>query len=403
MSRNDDPHPQDQAGRRAAGPDPDASRTPEAGLQGPLAGVRVLELAGLAPGPFAGMMLADHGAEVLRIDRVSTVAGSGDRPRSDVMDRGKRTIGLDLKSPDGVAAFKELAAGADVVIEVFRPGVAERLGIGPADLHAVNDRLIYGRLTGWGQDGPLAPTAGHDIDYIAIAGILSMLGREGGKPTPPINILGDFAGGGLMLAYGVLLALFERERTGRGKVIDAAMVDGAATLFAMFYHASQAGFWGPRGTNLLDTGAPMYDTYETADGRHVAVGSLEPAFWAELVARTGLTDLPDRDDRANWPEIRERLAAAFKSKTRAEWEQIFEGSDACVSPVLDMGEAARHPHNTARGAFVEVGGVTQPVPAPRLLGSGHGDLAPATRLHDLSAWGLPDDRAKALREAGILA
>ncbi|WP_424529894.1 CaiB/BaiF CoA transferase family protein [Sphaerisporangium viridialbum] len=392
MSQNGDPHPKEHVRPREGGASP-----------GPLAGVRVLELAGLAPGPFAGMMLADHGAEVLRVDRVATVARSGDRPRTDVMDRGKRTIGLDLKSPEGVAAFKELAAGADVVIEVFRPGVAERLGIGPEDLLAVNERLVYGRMTGWGQDGPLATTAGHDIDYIAIAGTLSMLGREGGKPTPPINILGDFAGGGLMLAYGVLLALFERERTGRGQVIDAAMVDGAAILFAMFYHSAQAGLWGPRGTNLLDTGAPMYDTYETADGRHVAVGSLEPAFWDELVSRTGLGDLPSRDDRANWPEIRERLAAAFKSRTRAEWEEIFDGSDACVSPVLDMGEAARHPHNTARGTFVEVGGVTQPVPAPRLLGSGRGDLAQATRLHDLSAWGLPDERAKALREAGVLA
>jgi alpha-methylacyl-CoA racemase len=388
MSRNGDPDPKEHVRGHAGGP---------------LAGVRVLELAGLAPGPFAGMMLADHGAEVLRVDRVATVAKNGDRPRTDVMDRGKRTIGLDLKSPEGVAAFKELAAKADVVIEVFRPGVAERLGIGPDDLRAVNERLVYGRMTGWGQDGPLAQTAGHDIDYIAIAGVLSTLGREGEKPTPPINILGDFAGGGLMLAYGVLLALFERERTGVGQVVDAAMVDGAAILFAMFYQGAQTGFWGPRGTNLLDTGAPMYDTYETSDGRHLAVGSLEPAFWAELVSRTGLTDLPSRDDRANWPEIRERLATAFLSKTRAEWEEIFEGSDACVSPVLDMDEAARHPHNTARGTFVEVGGVTQPVPAPRLLGSGRSDLAQATRLHDLTSWGLPDDRAKTLREAGVLA
>jgi alpha-methylacyl-CoA racemase len=319
------------------------------------------------------------------------------------MDRGKRTIGLDLKSPDGVEAFKALAAHADVVIEVFRPGVAERLGIGPADLHAVNDRLIYGRMTGWGQDGPLAQTAGHDIDYIAIAGVLSMLGREGDRPTPPINILGDFAGGGLMLAYGVLLALLERERTGKGRVIDTAMVDGAAILFAMFYHGVQSGFWGARGTNLLDTGAPMYDTYETADGRHLAVGALEPRFWAEMLARMGLTDLPDRDDRANWPRIRERLAAEFRSRTRAEWEEIFEGSDACVSPVLEAGEAAEHPHNRARGTFVEVAGVIQPAPAPRLLGSGHGDLSPATRLRVLTAWGLPDETAEALRKAGVLA
>ncbi|GII87204.1 CoA transferase [Sphaerisporangium siamense] len=370
---------------------------------GPLAGVRVLELAGLAPGPFAGMMLADHGAEVLRIDRVAPVAASGDRPRPDVMDRGKRTIGLDLKRPEGVAAFRRLAARADVVIEVFRPGVAERLGIGPADLHAVNERLVYGRLTGWGQDGPLAAAAGHDIDYIAVAGVLSLLGRDGEKPTPPINILGDFAGGGLMLAYGVLLALLERERTGRGRVIDAAMVDGAALLFAMFAQFAGRGAWGPRGTNLLDTGAPMYDTYATADGEHVAVGALEPRFWDELVAGLGLTDLPGRDDPANWPLIRERLAAAFVTRTRAEWEQVFAGSDACVAPVLSLEEAAAHPHNAARGTFFEVGGITQPAPAPRLLGGARGTPAQATRLRDLSAWGLPGGEAEALRAAGVLA
>ncbi|MEV4223940.1 CaiB/BaiF CoA-transferase family protein [Nonomuraea sp. NPDC049725] len=370
------------------------------GRQGPLAGVRVLELAGLAPGPFAGMMLADHGAEVLRVDRVGAVS---DRPRTDVMDRGKRTIGLDLKSPDGVAAFKDLARAADVVIEVFRPGVAERLGIGPDDLHAVNERLIYGRMTGWGQDGPLAPTAGHDIDYIAISGVLSMLGREGDKPTPPINILGDFAGGGLMLAYGVLLALFERERTGQGKVIDAAMVDGAAILFAMFYQGVRGGFWGPRGTNLLDTGAPMYDTYETADGQYLAVGALEPQFWDTMVRLMGLTGLPDRDDRAQWPALRERLAAEFRTRTRAEWEAVFDGSDACVSPVLSMAEAPDHPHNVARGAFVESGGLSQPAPAPRLVGAPAPDLSPATRLADLSAWGINAEAAAKLRAQGVLA
>ncbi|GAA0376846.1 CoA transferase [Acrocarpospora corrugata] len=369
-------------------------------MSGPLAGIRVLELAGLAPGPFAGMMLADHGAEVLRVDRVKAVT---DAPRRDVMDRGKRSIGLDLKSAEGVAAFKRLAASADVVIEVFRPGVAERLGIGPDDLLAVNERLIYGRMTGWGQDGPLAARAGHDIDYIAISGALSALGRAGEKPTPPINVLGDFAGGGLMLAYGVLLALLERGGTGRGRVIDAAMVDGAALLFAMFYQASQSGFWGARGTNLLDTGAPIYDTYETADGKYLAVGPLEPQFWAEMLGRMGLTDLPDRDDRGNWPAIRARLTAEFRSKTRAAWEAVFEGSDACVSPVLELAEAPDHPHNRARGTFVEVGGVTQPAPAPRLLGAGHSDLAPATRLDDLTSWGLDDETAKSLRDQGVLA
>ncbi|MBN6057631.1 CoA transferase [Nonomuraea sp. RK-328] len=364
--------------------------------------MRVLELAGLAPGPFAGMMLADHGAEVLRVDRVSAVS---DKPRADVMDRGKRTIGLDLKSPEGVAAFKELARGADAVIEVFRPGVAERLGIGPADLHAVNERLVYGRMTGWGQDGPLASTAGHDIDYIAIAGVLSQLGRAGQPPTPPVNILGDFAGGGLMLAYGILLALVERQRTGRGRVIDAAMVDGAALLFAMFYNAAQSGGWGPRGTNLLDTGAPMYDTYETADGGFLAVGPLEPKFWDELLTRMDLAGdpgLPDRGDRARWPALKARLAEEFRKRTRAEWEAVFEGSDACVAPVLSMAEAARHPHNVARGAFTEVGGVVQPVPAPRLLGVPEPDLAPATHLEDLSSWGIPAETAAKLRAQGVL-
>ncbi|MEO3861081.1 CaiB/BaiF CoA-transferase family protein [Acrocarpospora sp. B8E8] len=369
-------------------------------MSGPLAGIRVLELAGLAPGPFAGMMLADHGAEVLRVDRVKAVT---DAPHPNVMDRGKRSIGLDLKSADGVTAFKRLAASADVVIEVFRPGVAERLGIGPADLHAVNERLIYGRMTGWGQDGPLAATAGHDIDYIAISGALSALGRAGDKPTPPINILGDFAGGGLMLAYGVLLALIERGRTGRGRVIDAAMVDGAALLLAMFYQASQTGFWGARGTNLLDTGAPMYDTYETADGKHLAVGALEPQFWAEMLGKLGLTDLPDRDDQANWPVIRDRLAAVFATRTRADWEAVFAGSDACVSPVLELAEAPEHPHNRTRGTFIEIAGVTQPAPAPRLLGAPPSDLAPATRLRDLTSWGLDDETAKSLRDLGVLA
>nr|WP_062334970.1 CaiB/BaiF CoA-transferase family protein [Herbidospora sakaeratensis] len=364
---------------------------------GPLAGIRVLELAGLAPGPFAGMMLADHGASVLRVDRVAAVT---DQPRRDVMDRGKRTIGLDLKSPDGVAAFLDLARHADAVIEVFRPGVAERLGIGPADLHAVNERLVYGRLTGWGQDGPLAPRAGHDIDYLAISGVLSQLGRAGERPTPPINLLADFAGGGLMLAYGILLALLERERTGRGRVVDAAMVDGAAVLFSMFYSLTRSGFWGPRGTNLLDGGAPMYDTYETEDGKYLAVGALEPQFYAELVRGLELTDPPDQND---WPALRARLTEAFKTRTRAEWEAVFADSDACVAPVLDLAEAPGHPHNAARGTFVEVGGVTQAAPAPRLLGAATGDLAPATRLDDLTAWGLPEETATRLRAQGVLA
>ncbi|WP_283138209.1 CaiB/BaiF CoA transferase family protein [Rhizohabitans arisaemae] len=379
---------------------------------GPLAGIRVLELAGLAPGPFAGMMLADHGAEVLRIERVSVPAetlsttslsqtADARRAGDDVLDRGKQTIGLDLKRPEGVAALKRLAENVDVLIEVYRPGVAERLGIGPADMHAVNERLVYGRLTGWGQDGPLAPAAGHDLDYLAISGVLSQLGRAGERPTPPVNLLADFAGGGLLLAYGVLLALVERAGTGRGQVVDAAMTDGSALLFGLFFPAVLSGTWGPRGTNLLDSGAPMYDTYRTADGGYVAVAPLEPAFWDRMCERMGLTDLPDRTDRGRWPELRRRLEQAFLGRTRAEWEKVFEGSDACVFPVLEIAEAPGHPHNAARRAHIEVGGVLQPAPAPRLTGHIPAPAA-ARRLDDLTDWGISTEESAHLRRIGVL-
>jgi alpha-methylacyl-CoA racemase len=283
------------------------------------------------------------------------------------MARGKRVVGLDLKHADGVETFLRLIEHADAMFEVFRPGVAERLGIGPDACLARNPRLIYGRLTGWGQDGPYASAAGHDIDYIALAGALEPLGRAGQPPTPPINVLGDFAGGGMLLAFGIAAAAYEREHTGKGQVIDAAMVDGAALMLTPFYGARASGFWGERGTNLLDTGAPFYDVYETSDGRWLAVGAIEPQFYAAFVAVLGLdaAALPDRDDKANWPALKQQFAATLRTRTRDEWVAAAAGADACVAPVLTPAEAVDHPHNRARDTFLELRGVPQPAPAPR--------------------------------------
>jgi alpha-methylacyl-CoA racemase len=334
---------------------------------GPLSGCRVVELAGIGPGPFAGMILADLGAEVVRVDRPAA-REQARADQFDVLGRGKKSVVLDLKRPDAVAAVLDLVAGADVLIEGYRPGVTERLGLGPARCLARNPRLVYGRMTGWGQDGPLAAAAGHDIDYIAVAGSLDPIGRAGERPVPPLNLVGDFGGGGMLLAVGVLAALLERERSGRGQVVDAAMVDGSA-LLATFIHGLRAsGAWrDQRGSNLLDGGAPFYDTYRTADGKFVAVGALEAKFYAELLDRLGLdvSDLPPQLDPAGWPALRERLTAAFAARTQAEWTEVFGGSDACVTPVLSMADAPEHPHNVARSTFIEVGGVRQPAPAPR--------------------------------------
>lgn len=329
-------------------------------MTGPLAGVRVVELAGLAPAPFGCMILSDLGADVIQVDR----PGGSAAPPSPLR-RGRRTVTLDLKTGAGVADLLRLAARADVLVEGFRPGVAERLGFGPADCEKINPRLVYARMTGWGQDGPLAPRAGHDIDYIALAGALEPIGRPGQRPHAPLNLIGDFAGGGMLLAVGVLAALLERERSGCGQVVDAAMVDGSALLTA-FLHGSGL-FPLPRGENLLDGGAPFYDTYATADGGFVAVGALEPAFYAALLDGLGLAGagLPPQHDRDGWPVLRARFEAVFSSRTRAEWVSVFAGSDACVAPVLSPEEAPTHPHNRARNAFVEVGGVPQPAPAPR--------------------------------------
>lgn len=333
-------------------------------MAGPLAGLRIIELAGIGPGPFAAMMLADHGAEVIRVDRPDA--------RIDARDpllRSRRLIGVDLKSPDGKARVRALVAEADGLIEGFRPGVTERLGLGPEVLLGDNPRLVYGRMTGWGQTGPYAQAAGHDINYIALAGALHTYGRAGEKPTPPINMVGDFGGGGMMLAFGMVAALLHAQKTGQGQVIDAAMTDGAAVLMSMIWGFRSHGMWSDeRGTNLLDTGAHMYDTYATSDGKWLSIGSLEPQFYAELRRLAGLADDRDFDaqmDRAAWGPLKARLTALFLTRTRDQWCELMEMTDVCFAPVLSMAEAPAHPHNAARGTFIEVGGVMQPAPAPR--------------------------------------
>ncbi|MFJ6198034.1 CaiB/BaiF CoA transferase family protein [Micromonospora sp. NPDC092111] len=332
--------------------------------------MRVVELASLAPAPFGCMVLADLGADVVRVDRPGGPgAGRLAAPTTGPLQRGRRATALDLKSPDGVADLLRLVERADVLVEAYRPGVAERLGVGPQTCRDRNPRLVYARLTGWGQDGPLAARAGHDIDYIAVAGALEPLGRAGERPHAPMNLIGDFAGGGLLLATGVLAALLERERSGVGQVVDAAMVDGSALLTSFLHGLLGAGGWSaPRGRNLLDGGAPFYDTYRTADDGFLAVGALEPAFYAALLTGLGLADDPDlpaQYDPTGWPELRRRFAARFAERARDEWTAVFADLDACVAPVLAPTEAHRHPHNAARGTFVEVGGEVQPAPAPR--------------------------------------
>ena len=329
---------------------------------GPLQGLRVVELAGIGPGPFAAMQLADLGADVVRIDRPGAVPlfGTSD---VDLLTRGRRSVAVDLKHPDGAATVLALAERADVLLEGFRPGVAERLGLGPEDCLTRNPRLVYGRMTGWGQDGPLASTAGHDIGYIAVTGALHAIGRAGGPPQVPVNLLGDFGGGAMYLVVGVLAALLESRASGRGQVVDAAIVDGTAHLSTMLLGMMAGGLWQDRrGVNLLDTGAPWYDVYETADGRHMAVGAIEPQFYAELLDRLGLTDAPPREDPV---ALRALLTETFRRRTRDEWTAVFEGSDACVAPVLSYAEARDHPHLRARGTYVESHGVVQPAPAPR--------------------------------------
>jgi alpha-methylacyl-CoA racemase len=376
-------------------------------MPGPLEGLRAVEMVGLGPGPFCGMLLADMGAEVLRVDRVDAArARDRSKPATSAMDRGKQAVAVDLKQPDGVETLLRLLEQADAFVEVFRPGVAERLGIGPDVALARNPGLVYGRLTGWGQDGPYAPAAGHDIDYIALAGALEPLGRAGEKPTPPINVLGDFAGGGMLLAFGIACAVFERERTGKGQVIDAAMVDGAALMLTPFYGARASGFWGERGTNHLDTGAPFYEVYETADDKFVAVGTVEPKFYAELMARIGV-DADAQYDKTRWPDEKKRLAEVFRTKTRDEWCTLLEGTDACFAPVLTPLEAPHHPHNRARGTFLELAGVPQPAPAPRFSRSSA--ATPVAAMHPgddtgavLAGWGFEAAEVARLRDLGAV-
>ena len=387
-------------------------------MGGPLAGVRVVELAGVGPAPFAGMMLADLGASVVRVDRPSApvaaaaaappAAPTADHP--EMMNRGKRSIVVDLKQTGGAEVALALAASSDILLEGFRPGVAERLGIGPRQCWERNPRLVYGRVTGWGQTGPLAQAAGHDINYIALAGALAHMGRAGGPPTPPINLVGDFGGGGMLLAVGALAALLEARRSGKGQVVDAAMVDGAALLMTMTHDWAARGMWSDRrGSNLLDTGAPFYDVYETADGEYMAVGALEPQFLAELLERLGVdcSDLGDPRDPAAWPPLRARLAGAFASRTRREWTDFFSEGDACVSPVLTMSEARRHPHNRARSLFAEVDGRPQPAPAPRFSRTSPPPPAPAPRPgadtdQILAEAGFPPGAVGRLRKSGAV-
>ncbi len=373
-------------------------------MTGPLQGIRIIELAGIGPGPFAGMMLADHGAEVIRVDRPGA--------RIDARDpllRGRRVIGVDLKGEAGKALVLDLVKSADALFEGFRPGVTERLGLGPAECHAVNPALVYGRMTGWGQYGPYANAAGHDINYIALAGALHAYGRAGEKPTPPINMVGDFGGGGMMLAFGMVSALLHAKTTGQGQVIDCAMTDGAAALMAMIWGFRANGIWkDERGVNLLDTGAHMYDTYECADGKWISIGSLEPQFYALLLEKTRLNDDAEfaaQMNSAQWPALKERLTALFKTRTRDEWCADMEMTDVCFAPVLSMSEAPHHPHNVARGTFVESDGVMQPAPAPRYSAT-VSDTPRMTKTADtdaiLAELGYDAGQVEALKAAGTV-
>jgi len=377
--------------------------------RGPLQGVRFVEFAGIGPLPFAGMVLADLGAEGIRLEAPTPGFFAGDPTRTPT-NRGRASVALDLKRANGVAAALRLVAQADVVLEGFRPGVMERLGLGPEVCLAHNQRLVYGRMTGWGQDGPLAPRAGHDLTYLAVAGALRHFARAGQPPTPPLNLVADYGGGGMLLVSGVLAALVEAGRSGRGQVVDAAMVDGVAMLMATFHGLRAQGLWRDEpGTNLLDTGAPFYDVYAAADGGYVAVGALEPQFYAALLRGLGLDreELPDQYDVSGWPALRARFASTFATGTRDEWAAVFEGTDACVAPVLSLAEAPEHPHLLARGTFVSVDGVVQPAPAPRFSrtptaaepapASGHG--VDADRL---LGWGFTVTELGDLRAAGAL-
>jgi len=386
---------------------------------GPLSGISVVEMAGIGPGPFAGMMLADLGATVTRVDRLSAGFGGAGwvrgpstmaAVRADVVSRGRRSIAVDLKSDEGVELVLRLIDSADVVIEGYRPGVMERLGLGPEVCLERNPRLVFGRMTGWGQDGPLAQAAGHDINYISLSGALAAIGRHGEAPVPPLNLVGDYGGGGLLLAYGVVAALLSAARTGTGQVVDAAMVDGSALLMAQFFGMKATGRWtDERGSNLLDTGVPFYDVYPTADGGYLSVGPLEPAFFTILLERLGIDDIDvgTQYDPRSWPMLRLRLAAEFASRTRTASEELFAGVDGCVFPVLSMSAAPQHPHNVARGTFVTRDDVVQPAPAPRFSATPTRLELPPPAVGEhtdsvLAELGLSGDEVRRLREAGVV-
>ena len=380
-------------------------------MSGPLTGLKVLEITGIGPGPFCGMVLADLGADVVRVDRAERVTDRDPASaRFDLLARGRRSIGVDLKNPDGVATVLDLAAEADVLIEGFRPGVAERLGIGPDVCLERNPRLVYGRMTGWGQTGPYAHTAGHDINYIALSGALHPIGRRGEAPVPPVNFLGDFGGGGMLLALGVCAAVIEARVSGSGQVVDAAMTDGSALLTTMFHGLAATGAWSTeRGTNLIDTGSHMYDVFECADGEYISLGSLEPQFYAEMCTRLGIpiADMPEYD-RARWPEFKERIRSIVREKTRDEWCALLEGTDVCFAPVLSLTEAPSHPHNQDRATFIEVDGITQPAPAPRFSRTPGAVRRPpsAAGQHTdeaLADWGFAAERIAALKASGAIA
>ena len=373
---------------------------------GPLGGITIIELAGIGPGPFCGMMLSDMGADVIRVDRITP----NPRAPRDVMQRNRKSIAVNLKDPAGVDVVLKLVESADGLFEGFRPGVTERLGLGPDECLARNPQLVYGRMTGWGQEGPIAHAAGHDINYIGLAGALHAIGEPGGKPVPPLNLIGDFGGGGMLLAFGLVCALLEAQKSGKGQVVDAAMVDGAASLMAAFFGMADRGFVEQRGSNLLDGGSHFYNTYETKDSKHICIGSIEPQFYELLVKHADLetAEFGAQMNREQWPDLRKKLADVFRTKTRDEWCEIMEGTDICFAPVLSIWEAPQHPHNVARKSFVELDGVTQPAPSPRFSRTeaevSHGSRRPgADTAEVLNVAGYDSSEIDRLRSIGAVA
>ncbi len=381
-------------------------------MAGPLSGYRIIEIAGIGPGPFCAMLFADMGAEVIRVERAQAVRPGASGTIMDVSVRSRKNIAIDLKNPEGVEALLKLVEKADAIIEGFRPGVMERLGVGPDACLARNPKIVFGRMTGWGQDGPYAQAAGHDINYISLAGALAHYGREGQDPTPPLNMVGDFGGGGMFLAYGVVCALLEAQKSGKGQVVDTAMVDGTAILMSMFWGMKQAGVYDEDrpGTNLLDTGAHFYDAYRTKDGKYVSFGSIEPQFYAEMLQKLGLENDPEfarQMDKSAWPNLKKRMREIIAGRTREEWNAIFEMSDVCYAPVLTMSEAAQHPHNVARNAFLNIDGLTQPAPAPRFSRTVPATPTPGAHPGQntrevLTAWGIPAGEVDALIDKGAV-